>query len=447
SVESLAAGSGHDQISDAEMECSGDQVTTTIGVVMKQDTGIVNETNMQGSPDWVDIEPVSGRGEDVDITSYHVDQKTWGPDRKDFPSILFTYAKPKTANSQNSTRYMYFNGMIVLDKDHRPVKAFPELNSTLSSKVEGFRLEAISRSNLKITSRDILARMPPKVTVTRGAQTIVRPQCKPNALSMRRREFRGKNGLLSWTPREGSAEVKRYLDSLIGPRLVSLNSTREMRPLTDDEVKHILFLGGKGTHPERSRHKGATSGSRLQRRSKKPRLDESVEDEGFEPEIPTDVDDHFEPISPGEVDDGTLDSDGLTDNAEDSPGPLNRDDIEDESSAIVPSPLLSDIDFDDIWDRRNHVPLTHDEMRFIAEAMEPSIVHYRDLLDINIRFDTSSFQHESYNVQWSTMQEALERGWIAQGRVPEECPQLTRYERWEADIWNWTPVDVENEMY
>ncbi|KAI4177717.1 MAG: hypothetical protein LQ343_000180 [Gyalolechia ehrenbergii] len=342
---------------------------------------------------------------------------------------------------------MYFNRMIVLDKDHRPVRAFAELNSTLSSRVEGFRLEAISRLNLKITSRDILARMPPEVTVTRGARTITRPQCKSNALSMRRREFRGKNGLLSWAPREGSKEVKRYLDSLLGPRLVALNNTREMRPLTDEEVNHILFLGGKGTHPERSRHKGAKSESRLQRRTKKPQMAELAENEGSESEIPTDVEDHFEPISLGEVDNEALDSDVSTDNIGDLLKPFNPSDIEDESSAILPLPLISDLDFDDVLDRRNHVPSNYGEMCVIAEAMAPSIAHYKDLLHANIRFDTLSFQRESYNVQWSTMQEALERGWIGQGRNPEECPQLTRYERWEADMWNWTEMPVQNEMY
>ncbi|KAL8932417.1 MAG: hypothetical protein Q9211_006325 [Gyalolechia sp. 1 TL-2023] len=394
-----------------------------------------------------DFEPASGRREDADVTSYHVDQKSWGPARKDFPSILFTYARPSETNSEASNQFMYFNRMIVLDKDHRPVRAFSELNSTLSSKVEGFRLEAISRLNQKITSRDILARMPPEVTAIRGAHRIVRPQCKSNALSMRRREFRGRNGLLSWTPREGSKEVKEYLDSIIGPRLLALNDTRGMRPLTDEEVNHILFLGGKGTHPERSRHKASNRNSKSENRTKKPQLDEPQEDETSESEIPLDFEDEFEPINPGDIENEAFDSEVTSDSIRDLLGPFDPSDNEDESSAILPSPLISDMNFDDFWDRRNHVPLNYGEMHVIAEAMAPSIEHYKYLLDVDIRFDTSNFQRESYNVQWSAMQEALERGWVAQGRNPEECPLLTRFERWEADMWNWTEIPMETQTH
>lgn len=334
--------------------------------------------------------------------------------------------------------------MLVLDKDHRPVKAFPELNSTLSSKAEGFRLEAISRLNLKISSRDILARMPSEITRTdtRGGRAKTRPQCKANALSMRRRDFRGKNGFLSWVPREGSEGVKKYIDSLMPPDLIALNTTRGMRPLTDDEVNHILTLGGKGTHPERSRHKGSKSGPSAPKRTKGARTKDDEEDEASESAIPTDVDDHFEPITPDANEDVSAGLGIPPDSTEDPLRPMNPGDVDDESSAIQTPPAVADLDFDDMLDRRNHVPLNDRGMRVIADAMEPTVRQYENVLNINITFGTADFQRESYNVQWSTMQENFERRWAAQGRDPEECPQLTRYERWEAEKWNWLGIPM-----
>lgn len=41
SVESLASGNARDQIPDSQMESSGNQATTSIGAVVKQDTGVV----------------------------------------------------------------------------------------------------------------------------------------------------------------------------------------------------------------------------------------------------------------------------------------------------------------------------------------------------------------------------------------------------------------------
>lgn len=336
---------------------------------------------------------------------------------------------------------MYYNRMIVLDKDHRPVRAFPELNSTFSSKVEGFRLEALFRLNPAITSRDILARMPTEVTVVRGGRQFIRAQCKPNALSMRRREFRGRNCMLSWTPREGSKEVKDYLDSLMGPRLVALNSTREMRPLTRGEIEHILFLG-KGTHPERSRYKISMSDTSTQQSTRKNTTGESEKAGGSESEIPTDLEDHFEPLHPDELENDYEDST----NVEDHFQPFDPNDMEYESSYLIPYSPDPGSNIDKLSDCRNHVPTDLNERRAIAEAMETTIDHYKALLNANIIFDTSRFHWESYNTQWSAMQEALEKGWIRQGGALEDCPQLIRLARWEGSIWNWTDAPVESGM-
>ncbi|KAL9595782.1 MAG: hypothetical protein Q9219_006236 [cf. Caloplaca sp. 3 TL-2023] len=326
-------------------------------------------------------------------------------------------------------RFMYFNHMIVLDKDHRPVRAFAELNLTLSSRVEGFRLEAISRLNPNITARDMLARMPPETTTTiaEGSVPTYRPQCKPNALSMRRREFRAKYGLVSWTPREGSDLVKSYLDSLMGPELVVRNSTLEMRPLTADEVDRVLHLTRRSTHQNLPSPKPAASvagalENTVTGRPPKP--------QGVEASVP----DH--PVNPSQVEHGEHGSE-LAVKIEDQLMPINPNEIDDEASYV--SEHVSGVEFnvDDPEDCRYHLPQGTSERSALLHAIRRSINHYNALLIADLKVEAPAFHYESYETQWLAIQEALEQGWLAQGHDLEDCPELFRLPRWEGSMWSW----------
>ncbi|KAL8831036.1 MAG: hypothetical protein Q9170_005467 [Blastenia crenularia] len=484
SVESLPQGSAHDRLAEDEMSVMGNHAVTAIGMTVKHDkegtfwhkfksveywgmefTQVLwryliwpsehavyhslirrHLIDFQKTKGKFDFKPASGRQDDADVTSFHIDQKAWGPLRENFPPILFTYVGPEKAQRKYQTTYMYFNRMLVIDKDHRPVKAFPELNLTISSKVEGFRLEAIARLNPKITSRDILARMPSETRVIRGLKQIVHPQCKSNALSMRRRDFRGKNCLLSWTPREGSKEVKRYLDSLLGPRLVALNNTRDMRPLKQKEIDHVLLLIGKGKHPERSRYKkpglSVAQGRLVSRQyvKEEPRYHEAADSD-----TPTDLEDHFEPMNLDEIEDAPSESPAVTpDSEDDSKEDSERDDLNDadDESSLSSYTSGEGTDLDDESDLRNYLPTGPHEVHAISEAMEPTIQDYNFLLDADLRIATPRFQLESYNTQWYAVQEAFEKESLKRGRDPGKRKRLYRFQRWEDSIWGWrtTPV-------
>lgn len=340
---------------------------------------------------------------------------------------------------------MYFDRKIVLDKDHRPVKAWPELNLTLSSKVEGFRLEALQRLNPHISARDILARMLPEITVLRRKQNVVRSQMRANALSMRKREFRAKNGMLSWTAREGTKEIKQYLDSLLGPELVAENSTRDMRPLSKVEIEHILLLIGKGRHPERSRHKRtsftATTG---QAETEAEHSHEHNHDDVCDSDVPSNIEDHFEPMDLDEEQGGGNSSHHHT--ATDIEGhfePFDPGEVEDEGTLLQPEDSSSDPDLNDPHDCRNHVPSTCSEMEAIAKAIQIPIKYYNSWLDTELKIDAAAFHWESYNTQWLALQEALEKGWVRQRRDVEECPTLVRLARWEGSVHGWAYAAVE----
>lgn len=49
---------------------------------------------------------------------------------------------------------MRFKGMIVLDSNDSPVKDWPQLPLTLSSKIRGYRLEIMSRENPHLEYKD-----------------------------------------------------------------------------------------------------------------------------------------------------------------------------------------------------------------------------------------------------------------------------------------------------
>lgn len=328
---------------------------------------------------------------------------------------------------------MYFNRKIVLDKDHRPVRAWPELNLTLSSKVEGFRLEALQRINPHISSRDILARMPPKVIVENRGETIVRSQMKSNALSMRKRDFRGRNCMLSWTVREGTMEIKEYLDSLLGPELLAKNSTRDMRPLTHDEILHVMLLLGKGRHPERSRHKGTSGAAVGEIGSSKRKHRKRKVDEAFGSEVPAGIDVRR---MDGELHDDGYDCDNST-YAENAAEPLHPNDIQDEAAALYAEYLAYGRDPYDFLDCRNHVPTTDQEMHVLAMAIQISIDDYNMLLNADLQIHAAAFHWESYNTQWLALQEALERSWVNRGWDLHTCPALLGYPRWEGSVQDW----------
>ncbi|KAL8901527.1 MAG: hypothetical protein Q9207_005157 [Kuettlingeria erythrocarpa] len=389
---------------------------------------------------------------ELDVTSFHIDQQAWGPTREHFPPILFEYAPHELVKRAGELCYMYFHGHIVLDPSHRPVRAWPELNLTLSSKVEGFRLEALQRINPHISSRDLLARMLPKITIERSRKPdTVRSQLKANALSMRKREFRGRNGMLSWKIREGSKEIREYMDSLLGPELVAKNNTRDMRPLTEGEIENIMYLIGKGRHPERSRNKpgnkpnikakrGPNTVTRAGKKVKtfgKPLRQQNAE-EDTEPEMPTDLEEHFEPMGlDGEQDDEDLGADapnGIQNHAE----LIQADEDVDEDLTLYTGEPASEHDFDDPRDCRNHQPTDLVEARIIALGIGHCMDEYKAWLNTDLRIDCPDFHWESYNTQWCALQEALEQGWVDQGGDLAQCPMLTRLPRWGGDIRSWS---------
>ena len=94
------------------------------------------------------------RGEaNLDETSYEPEQQSWGPERAHWQNIInsegvkvmFAIDKPKSLRPPQEPNVWVHNGLVLLDNKNHPVKDWPGLNKTLSTEIESWRWEALTR--------------------------------------------------------------------------------------------------------------------------------------------------------------------------------------------------------------------------------------------------------------------------------------------------------------
>ncbi len=205
----------------------------------------------------IEIEWRRARGkEPLDVTAFHPDQKDWGFDRQHRPEILHQYEKKGHEDPTYPVQIWKYNGAIVLDFNDWPILDFKNMPATISSKVEGGLQEAIIREDSRIDANDFRVRM---LIDPLGRGTMSLPGV--SAISMRRSRFRWQAGYLSWTPRMGSGDIKRYLDGLLPEHCKAVNSTKEFRELKPSEVKLMAAIN-RGKHLKRAGSRALTDEQR-----------------------------------------------------------------------------------------------------------------------------------------------------------------------------------------
>lgn len=131
------------------------------------------------------------------------------------------------------------NGRVVLGPDGLPIRNFRDIPLLCSSQMEGFRMEAISRLDSRITISDFRARM-----MRDGLQGA-------NAMSMRKTRFRSKARCLAWDKRAGSDSHEVKLKAEMTPDMINRNSTEELEDLSSAKAEK-LQLDTAGSAPARS---------------------------------------------------------------------------------------------------------------------------------------------------------------------------------------------------
>lgn len=196
-----------------------------------------------------------------DITSFHADQKDWGEDRSCRPKVLFQFeAPPNWKEAKDEVGMMLHENKIVLDPDNRPVRDFKVIPLTVSSKVEGWLMEAIRRQNHQITPNDFRARMPrdPSGKNLRDSTGKWIGQekdalCTSGGLDMRMTRWRMSHRCIAWTKKAGSDSFRNYLHSKMTAEQRQANSTEGMQDVTDKgELKNIQSFN-LGKYMQRSR--------------------------------------------------------------------------------------------------------------------------------------------------------------------------------------------------
>ena len=169
-----------------------------------------------------------------DRTSYLPSQQNWGPQRHlwhHIPGDILNQLEKRDYRdayySQRPTTW-YHQSLLVLDHDNHPVRVFPDLPTTLSSAVEGWLIEAISRLDHRILSRDIWARLPLELEKTRPGRRKSNSEQDLFGLSTignRRFHFREDEGLLAWHKRKNSKQIEDFVKSRLSAEDLKNNST------------------------------------------------------------------------------------------------------------------------------------------------------------------------------------------------------------------------------
>lgn len=177
--------------------------------------------------------------EPFDETAFLASQKAWRGDDKRYWStiadgILNRFESKEYKGPDVSTGWMHFGHKIVLDQDNHPVRDFSDIPATLSSAVEPWLLEAISRIDGRIVKVDFLARMPSTYTDKMGRpKTLITPA----ALGNKTMRFRELHGLIAWTPKAGSDPWVNYVRSKMSPWQIANNTTEGFGVFTRTAIK------------------------------------------------------------------------------------------------------------------------------------------------------------------------------------------------------------------
>lgn len=176
-----------------------------------------------------------------DVTSFVSSQKDWGGDRDQRPDILFDLYKPVQQNlpepgylfTPSPTQAFPELCVVIDDYERQPLLNYPELPIIISTRVEGWLLEAWMRSNLEISIEDLLQRMPYLPKDKREKAHGQGGFC--NTLSGRRRDFRKTGRCLSWAGNSANASLfdRRIINEVeANPEWHRDNTTRYLEDLT-----------------------------------------------------------------------------------------------------------------------------------------------------------------------------------------------------------------------
>ncbi|KAL8709485.1 MAG: hypothetical protein Q9225_007443 [Loekoesia sp. 1 TL-2023] len=306
---------------------------------------------------------------------YPLDQLTWGfEDRSQYPPINFVLERRGYKHPDYEVLPWYYNGLLVLDLDNKPLKNFHHLPFTISSKIPGGHVEALMRFDDRTTYADIRARMPPKILSYRSGKPYERPLKKIGALKVAAARYREMAGCLNWHDRMGSEVLNDYILANLPEELKAMNTTRGWRNLSKDEIT-ALRAPAIGSRPHQARKRASSTEAREKR-------EESIKKRRTK-------------ANAARVDFG---------------GGRSPD-----------------------QDCRTKIPVGNEEIEALQTALSPTMMQSISILGVEpVKYDLLSYENQLDDLQFqvSDMYRSLNRG-------NEDQPTLVQLTSWTGGIKNW----------
>ena len=334
-------------------------------------------------------------------TQIHWDFKN----RAHWPRVLDFWARPNPWNNPTyNVGFMRYKGHLVLDYSGEPINDF-RIPLTISSRVEGLRVQAWLRSDNRLTLADIEARMWTKNATGGGKKPFYGGRC----LSKRESLSLVKVGLANWMFKAGNDGPREYMDSLRTPQQKANN----------------LALGRDLTRGERAIHEvlskkennALTREERLSKIEEMTRMARGEEARGTSPRAANaELEDPVAATSSEDESDGSPEPESEpehqafdADNA--VADPADADSANADPAEIDPADILDvDSDFDDPYDCRNFPPVNPLEESLLQEALEATVDHF---IELTGQQPAPTDRGENYFSQWAELQAEFRRLWIA----------------------------------
>ena len=217
------------------------------------------------------------RGPDLyDVTSFLESQKNWGPVRdENWAEILYVFEKGKHHKdpSYELANWEFHGKIVIAGHDRLPMLRFRDVPDALSSALHGRDMEAMKRTDPRITQRDFMARMPLRHTTHAGSRMNVQSL---SSIGMRMTRFRQQHGMLSWIGREGSHTIRNALWERLPRENQVANTIRGLVPPTEAEQRETRNWNA-GKFLNRAGKRALNNQEREQRRKiKERRLDQKL---------------------------------------------------------------------------------------------------------------------------------------------------------------------------
>ena len=362
----------------------------------------------QADQDTVNQQPNSGE-HPLDVTAAYSRQMHWDMEnRVHWPANLTLWERPKPWNNPTyDVGEMKYKGHVVLDTTGSPIRNF-RIPLTISSKIDGLRIESWMRSDDRLTLGDIAARLWTKDKADGGKM----PCFDRRALSKRASLARCRAGLISWLPKKGRDAQTEFMDSLRTPEQRAQNRATD-KSLTTSQQATYAKIGLN----ENKQSNAPTRPERIRKIKRAAEKDDTV---------PGSSSGAADPVAEAGGEDDNATDVGSNDDEADMEAQLQRQASEEDSDdgSSISSRLL------DPDDSRNDRPTNPEEEDSLQRALEITV---EDFFFLTGQQPPPTDPSENYFSQWGELQGNFRQLWEARGNGTDG-PRLRSRDRWTGGI-------------